>query len=182
MFSGDIYLASRCLLLCRDPKGIQMMHSDFKVFQVTYNCIWILLSLRFNEICSTLFLDSTKIIEYIWWTLMQTRLYKDFDPMGRYSVASMHYMQIHYIRGYEKSNLKSWIIGNLYTPPIAEIIWVKNVSTIVVCGFLMKSLKKYILKIWEKSWEPFGSYLLNSTANPAHFHSNWAGLAVLFSR
>ena len=31
-------------------------------------------------------------------------------------------------------------------------------------------------------WEPFGSYLLNSTANPAHFHSNWAGLAVLFSR
>ena len=25
----------------------------------------------------------------------------------------MHYRQIHYIRGYEKSNLKSWIIGNL---------------------------------------------------------------------
>ena len=34
----------------------------------------------------------------------------------------------------------------------------------------------------KKSWEPFGSYLLNSTANPAHFHPNWAGLAVLFSR
>ena len=29
---------------------------------------------------------------------------------------------------------------------------------------------------------PFGSYLLNSTANPAHFHSNWAESAVLFSR
>ena len=27
---------------------------------------------------------------------------------------------------------------------------------------------------------PFGSYLINSTANPAHFHSNWAGLALLF--
>ena len=34
----------------------------------------------------------------------------------------------------------------------------------------------------KKLWEPFGSYLLNSTANPAHFHPNWARLAVLFSR
>ena len=34
----------------------------------------------------------------------------------------------------------------------------------------------------KKLWEPFGNYLLNSTANPAHFHPNWAGLAVLFSR
>ena len=25
---------------------------------------------------------------------------------------------------------------------------------------------------------PFGSYLLNSTAKPAHFHANWAELAV----
>ena len=31
-------------------------------------------------------------------------------------------------------------------------------------------------------WELFGSYLLNSMANRAHFRSNWAGLAVLFSR
>ena len=31
--------------------------------------------------------------------------------------------------------------------PIAEIIWVKNVRAIVVCGFLMKFLKKHILKI-----------------------------------
>ena len=35
----------------------------------------------------------------------------------------------------------------LHTPPIAEIIWVKNVRAIVVCGFLKKSLKKLILKI-----------------------------------
>ena len=34
----------------------------------------------------------------------------------------------------------------------------------------------------KKSWEPFKSCLLNSTANPANFHPNWAGLAVLFSR
>ena len=33
-----------------------------------------------------------------------------------------------------------------------------------------------------KSWEPFRSCLLNSTANLAHFHQNWAGLAVLFRR
>ena len=67
-------------------------------------------------------------------------------------------------------------------PPIAEILCVINPRAIVVCGFLMKSSKKYILKVWKKSWVPFGSYLLNSTANPAHFHSNWAGLAVLISR
>ena len=73
-------------------------------------------------------------------------------------------------------------ICTICTPSIPEIIWAKNVSAIVVCGFLMKSLKKHILKIWKKSWVPFGSFLLNSTANTAHFHSNWAELAVLLSR
>ena len=34
-----------------------------------------------------------------------------------------------------------------HTPSILEIIWVKNVRAIVVCGFLMKSLKKHILKV-----------------------------------
>ena len=36
-----------------------------------------------------------------------------------------------------------------------------------------------------KSWEPFWSYQLNSTANPAHLPQNWAKLAklaVLFSQ
>ena len=35
-----------------------------------------------------------------------------------------------------------------------------------------------------KSWEPFWSYQLNSTANPAHLPQNWTKLAksaVLFS-
>jgi hypothetical protein len=39
------------------------------------------------------------------------------------------------------------------------------------------------MKKW-KSWEPFWSYQLNSTANPAHLPQNWAELgklAVLFS-
>ena len=31
-------------------------------------------------------------------------------------------------------------------------------------------------------WEPFGSCLLNSTANSAKLGWKWAGLAVLFSR
>ena len=39
-----------------------------------------------------------------------------------------------------------------------------------------------MLKVWKKSWEPFGSCLLNSTANPAKLGWKWAGLAVLFSR
>ena len=30
-----------------------------------------------------------------------------------------------------------------------------------------------------KSWEPFWSYQLNSTANPAHLPQNWAKLAKL---
>ena len=51
-----------------------------------------------------------------------------------------------------------------------------------------ENMKKIVGAVWEtptifsESWVPFGSYLLNSTANQAHFHSNWAELAVLFSR
>ena len=74
----------------------------------------------------------------------------------------------------------SWLLSAVTKPitlSIAEIIFVKNVGAIVVCGFFMKWLIKDTLKVWEKSWEPFGSYLLNSTFNP-----NWARLAVLFSR
>ena len=79
----------------------------------------------------------------------------------------------------------SWIRksqSSHHTPSISEIIWVRNVRAIVVCGFFMKSLKKHILKIWKKSWVPFGSYLLDSTADSAQFEWKWAGLAVLFSR
>ena len=68
------------------------------------------------------------------------------------------------------------------TPSDSEIICGQNVGTKVVCGMILFFEKKAMLKIWKKSWVPFRSYLLDSTANPAHLHSNWAGLAVLFSR
>ena len=42
-------------------------------------------------------------------------------------------------------------------------------------------MKIKIFKI-KKSWEPFRICLLNSTANAANFHPNWAWLAVLLSR
>ena len=50
------------------------------------------------------------------------------------------------------------------------------------CGLWV--LNEMIKKTYPENLKKFvgGSYLLNSTANPAHFHSNWAGLAVLFSR
>ena len=58
----------------------------------------------------------------------------------------------------------------------------KNWST-QAKSFLTSHLwHKAILKVWKKSWEPFRIYQLTSTANSAHFHPNWAGLAVLFSR
>ena len=59
-------------------------------------------------------------------------------------------------------------LGSKVTLPTAEILSGKNARAFLVCGFLMKSFKKNILKIWKKSWEPFGSYLLNNTDNPAH--------------
>ena len=33
-------------------------------------------------------------------------------------------------------------VQTMVTPPIAEIIWVKNVRAIVVCGFLIKWFEK----------------------------------------
>ena len=40
--------------------------------------------------------------------------------------------------------LANFLVTTLYTPPIAEILCIKNVRAIVVCGFLMKNLKKKI--------------------------------------
>ena len=75
-----------------------------------------------------------------------------------------------------------WFSRFCSTPPNSEIICGQNVGTKVVCGMILFFEKKAMLKIWKKSWVPFRSYLLNSTANPAQFECKWAGLAVLFSR
>ena len=48
------------------------------------------------------------------------------------------------------------LIGMYYTPPIAEILCVKKVRAFVVCGFLLKLLKKYaenMKKIVGAVWE-----------------------------
>ena len=49
------------------------------------------------------------------------------------------------------------IIG--VTPPTVKILLVKNVGAFLVCGTLMKLLRKYILKIWKKKC---GNYMINS--------------------
>ena len=49
------------------------------------------------------------------------------------------------------------IIG--VTPPTVKILRVKNVGAFLVCGTLMKLLRKYILKIWKKKC---GNYMINS--------------------
>ena len=54
------------------------------------------------------------------------------------------------------------------TPPNSEIICGRNVGTKVVRGMILFFEQKAMLNIWKTSWEPFRSYLLNSTANPAH--------------
>jgi hypothetical protein len=43
--------------------------------------------------------------------------------------------------------VKTMLVKTMFTLPIAEIICVKNVRAIVVCGFLLKSFKNNILKI-----------------------------------
>jgi hypothetical protein len=45
---------------------------------------------------------------------------------------------------------------------------------------IVSYLKKISYQSEKRSWELFRSCLLNSKANPADFHPNWAGLALLF--
>ena len=48
-----------------------------------------------------------------------------------------------------KNTLSNLTFNGKYrlTPPVAEILYVKNGRVIVVCGFLLKLLKKHILKV-----------------------------------
>jgi hypothetical protein len=67
--------------------------------------------------------------------------------------------------------------------PINKILNAKNVlAWVSMVSYLKKINENKNIKEKLKSWELFRSCLLNSTANPAQFHQNWAGLAVLFSR
>ena len=103
-----------------------------------------------------------------------TTIYSSNEKLLKFNDLKVHFS--------DHSEQNQWAVACKHTPPNSEIICVQNVGTKVVCGIIFFNLKKIMLKIWKRSWEPFRSYLLNSTANPAHFHSNWAELAVLFSR
>ena len=122
-----------------------------------------------------------------WWTSLYSHpnSFKAFTQMGSqlelWTWNQRKTCFCHWVQGRNKERSKYQIVFNI-TPPNSEIICGRNVSTKVVCGIILFFEKKAMLKIWKKSWVPFRSYLLNSTANPAHLHSNWAGLAVLFSR
>ena len=65
-----------------------------------------------------------------------------------------------------------------YTVPIDKIISAKNAQAWVSMNFISdkfsapRTIEK--MKILGALWEPFGSYQLNSTANPAHLPQNWA--------
>ena len=58
---------------------------------------------------------------------------------------------------------KDWTI-----PSILKILSVKNARAKVFCGIFL-SIKKFMLKIWKRSWEQFEICLLNTIANPAQF-------------
>ena len=62
------------------------------------------------------------------------------------------------------------------------IIWQKC-RDIGLNGFIFEKIcKNCNIKERKKSWGLFKICLLNSTANPANLHLDWAELAVLFSR
>ena len=67
------------------------------------------------------------------------------------------------------------------TVPIDRLLGVKNVRAWVSMDFTEDkySAPRTNEKMKRKSWEPFWSYQLNSTANPAHLPYNWARLAKL---
>ena len=61
-----------------------------------------------------------------------------------YEISDMEFL----IKIFNQIDILGIIIDHFQcTPSISEIIWVRNVRAIVVCGFFMKSLKKHILKI-----------------------------------
>ena len=67
----------------------------------------------------------------------------------QFGKSDFQYSAVHTI--YSRNNMGQKCEGNWG-------VWVLN-----------EIIKRNVLKKFKKSWEPFGSYLLNSTANPAQF-------------
>ena len=75
------------------------------------------------------------------------------------------------------------ILAKINTVPIAKIISVKNAwAWVSMVSYLKTKIRIKVLKRKKYPWSRFRICMLNSTANPADFHPNWAGLAVLFIR
>ena len=68
------------------------------------------------------------------------------------------------------------------TPQIFNDKYRAKTSNAQLCTHYLAKILIKIEILKKKCWEPHRICLLNSTANPAHFHQNWAELAVLFSR
>ena len=80
-----------------------------------------------------------------------------------------------------KLNQKS-VQGDLGHTPYKKNINYEKCAGIGLNGFIFEITdEKYCTNGKKRSWEPFRICLLNSTANPANFHPNWAGLAVLLN-
>ena len=90
------------------------------------------------------------------------------------------YRKVDCARALTTSNVH--LLVTIHTTYSWNIKWQKCAG-ISLNDFILKKINENEnIKAKKKSWEPFGSCLLNSTANPAQFRWKWAGLAVLFSR
>ena len=62
------------------------------------------IKIKTQEICN----------QFRFYSVAFEKMKKTIQPWEFPMTTTVHYRQIHYIRGYEKSNLKSYIIGKLY--------------------------------------------------------------------
>ena len=84
-----------------------------------------------------------------------------------------HLRKSHFNFGRKFEFTSLWLRLNYYTPKMQghKQQWISH---------KMNNWHPWQLKK-SKSWGPFWSYQLSSTANPAHLRQNWAKLAMLFS-
>ena len=123
-------------------------------------------------------LTKTKIFEP---SPVSTSLLVQYKGISNYLLSLRHYFTLAAQTSYRTHSWINFMINVLIVveaiilihhtmrflvPPVAEINCVKN--SLRVHKWITK--KGYAENVKKKSSEPFGSYLLNRTANSAHFH------------